>query len=483
MTKTTRIDKMLPRSLQLNREWFAKVQETLALRQLTQNAIAKKLQVSPLSVSKFINGKPIALNTFIRLSDEFNLDWQEISQAERDWNDTIENFKFKQSQFKANPGGDIAPEEVIGRDQLIITLWERLRQQSLIYLGERRIGKSSVLKKMKTQAPADILPIYRDLEGIRKPIDFVEGIWQDTETYLRNTGTTRRVRDFLSQITSQPFKEYRFPLGIDEHWKILLIKTIEDLLTIQNRQVVFIWDEISHMLGNFSDEEAMELLDTLRGVRQTYADVRMLFSGSIGLHHIIKNLQKSGYRHDPTNDMYAVDGHPLTLNDATDLTIRLLQGEKINSPNLEAIAQEIAKAVDCIPFYIHHLIYQLKEVEGEITRTKIMETVDQSLRNPFNPWKMDHYRERIDNYYTPQEKPYALDILDILSMNTPISFQKLWQCMNSNPKTNDQETTVTVLRLLMKDYYLIQLKNISGNVYGFRYPLIQKYWRISRGFN
>jgi transcriptional regulator with XRE-family HTH domain len=144
MTKTTRIDKMLPRSLQLNREWFAKVQETLALRQLTQNAIAKKLQVSPLSVSKFINGKPIALNTFIRLSDEFNLDWQEISQAERDWNDTIENFKFKQSQFKANPGGDIAPEEVIGRDQLIITLWERLRQQSLIYLGERRIGKSSV---------------------------------------------------------------------------------------------------------------------------------------------------------------------------------------------------------------------------------------------------------------------------------------------------------------------------------------------------
>lgn len=474
---------MIRKTLQLNKNSLFQIEEVLALKQLTRKKIAENLQISVDSVAKFLNSKPVSINTFIRLCQELNLDWQEASKPEKDWNDTIKNFQFKHGYFKANPGGEIAPQEVIGRDQFILNLWERLRQQSLIYLGERRIGKSTVLKKMKLQAPSDLLVIYRDVENIRTPIDFVEAIWQDLETYLRDLGTARRVRDFVSQITGDSFNDYRFPVGLDQYWKILLTKTLEDLLTIQERQVVFIWDEISHMLGNFSNEAAMELLDTLRSVRQTYADVRMLFSGSIGLHHIIRHLQQSGYRHDPTNDMYAVDGHPLSLRDGIDLTLKLMEGEKINCQNREAIAQEIAQAVDSIPFYIHHLIQQIKPLNEEINRNKILEIVDQCLRNPFNPWKMDHYRERIDNYYSEEEKNYALDILDILSMNPPMSFQKLWHSINTKPKTNNEEITISVLRMLMKDYYLIQMKNISGNVYSFRYPLIQKYWRISRYFN
>ena len=467
-------------SLQLNSEWIPKVEESMATQQLTQRKIAERLEISPASVSKFVNCKPVALNTFIRLCQELNIDWNGASQPEREWSDRLKSFKFKQDNFKANPGGQIAPDEIIGRDELIEQLWDRLRQQSFIFSGERRIGKSSTLKKMTSQAPEDMLPIYRDLEGIRTPIEFVETVWQDTETYLRGSGKTRRVREFVSELIGSQFTGYQFPEAAAEHWKTLLTKTIEDLIALQNKQIVFIWDEMPHMLGNFSDEAAMEILDTLRSLRQTYPDVRMVFSGSIGLHHIIKNLQKAGYSNDPTNDMYPVDGQPLNLSDATELAIALLEGENVPVFNLEKTAEEIALAVDCIPFYIHHLVNQLKS-PTEVTQEEIINTVDESLRNPLNPWKMDHYRERIDNYYSDEQKPYALEILDILAINPPTGFSRIWQYLKSEPDTKDKETARTVLRLLMKDYYLVQEENLSGSMYSFRYPLVQKYWRISRG--
>lgn len=484
-------------SLQLNSEWIPKVEESLAVKQLTQRSIAERLEISRSSVSKFINCKPIALNSFIRLCQELGLDWNGASQPEREWNDDIENFKFKQEDFKVNPGGQIAPDEVVGREELIESLWDRLRQQSLIFSGERRIGKSSILKKMTAEAPENMLPIYRDLEGITTPIEFVEAIWQDTETYLREVGKARRVREYISELTNghpqalhlqggervtgSYFDGYQFPEIAANHWKTLLTKTIEDLVTLQDKQLVLIWDEIPHMLGNFSDQAAMSILDNLRSLRQTYPDVRMIFSGSIGLHHIIKNLQKAGYSNDPTNDMYPIDGQPLSLDAATELTINLLRGEQIAVNNLTETAENIADAVDCIPFYIHHLINQFKEIDNEITEEVISDVVTECLRSPLNLWKMDHYRERIDNYYNQEQKPYALEILDILSINPPTSFTRLWQYLKTEPDTKDKEMARTVLRLLMKDYYLVQEDNLSGSIYAFRYQLVRRYWQISRG--
>lgn len=467
---------MLRNLLQLNSECQTKVETALAIKKLTQKSIAEKLKISKSSVSKFIKGKAIAANNFIRICQELEIDWG-IAAQEEPQNNNFANFKFKTTNFKANPGGEIAPQEIIGREKLIQEIKERLAQQSLIFIGERRIGKSSTLKKMAVESDQEMLLIYRDLEGIRTPIEFVEKVWQDIEINLQNIGKTQKVRNFLSQLQNTQFAGFRFPEIADEHWKSLLTFAIEDLVKMQNKQIVFIWDEIPHMLENFPDNSAMEMLDILRSLRQTYPDVRMIFSGSIGLHHIFKNLQKAGYRNDPTNDMYTIDGQPLSLEDAIQLTFYLIEGENIATFNIEKSARDIAEAVDCIPFYIHHLINRLKPLKGEVTQSVIANTIEESLRNPLNPWKMDHYRERIDNYYTESQKPYVLNILDLLAINPPTSFQKLWQVLSGDPQTNDKETARTIIRLLMKDYYLIQ----TGTIYSFRYQLIQQYWRLSRG--
>ncbi|MDJ0532213.1 MAG: AAA family ATPase [Xenococcaceae cyanobacterium MO_207.B15] len=380
--------------------------------------------------------------------------------------------------MRANPGGAIAPEDVIGRDKLIHKIWEHLEQQSVILSAERRMGKTTVIKKMEAEAPSDKVPIYRDLEGLRTPIEFVEAIWQDVAQYLSKKGkTSKKVLDFLRQLNGAEVNGFKFPEIEASHWKTLLTNTIEDLVSNQESQIILLWDEMPYMLNNMGDEAAMEMLDILRSLRQTYPDVRMVFTGSIGLHHIIDKLRQVGYTNDPINDMYPIDIPPLSSEDATDLTIRLIKGEEIATVKIQTTAKEIAEAVDCIPFYIQHLVSDLKFKDGVINQDIVERTISDYLINPLNPWRMEHYRDRIDNYYESQQKQYALNILDILAVEPPLSFNDLWKRLALNSQTQNQEMTRDILRLLLKDYYLVQ----QNQTFGFRYGLVKNYWALSRG--
>lgn len=124
---------------------------------------------------------------------------------------------------------------------------------------------------------------------------------------------------------------------------------------IPPHEVIF-WDEVPLMIYNIkqrrNEDTAMELLNTLRSLRQMHPDLRMVFTGSIGLHNVITSLKRAGYANDPTNDMYTMDVPPLSPLDAQELARRLLGGEDIRTDSLQATAQAIGEAVDGIPHYI-----------------------------------------------------------------------------------------------------------------------------------
>lgn len=86
--------------------------------------------------------------------------------------------------MKPNPGGQLAADEVLGRDRLITRLWQVLERQSLILTAERRMGKTSVIKKMTAQPLTQMLVKFRDLEGLRTPLEFVEAVLQDVQQNL-----------------------------------------------------------------------------------------------------------------------------------------------------------------------------------------------------------------------------------------------------------------------------------------------------------
>ena len=121
--------------------------------------------------------------------------------------------------MKANPGGQIAPSEVIGRDALIEQIWRILERQSLVLSAERRMGKTCLVKKMIAESPPGKLAIYHDLEGIRTPLEFVEVVFHDVESYLSQLRrTAKRARRFIESISGAEvggFKPQtsRLPIG------------------------------------------------------------------------------------------------------------------------------------------------------------------------------------------------------------------------------------------------------------------------------
>lgn len=387
--------------------------------------------------------------------------------------------------MKANLGGQIDPSEVIGRDGLILRLWRVLERQSLVLSAERRMGKTCLVRKMEAEVPKDSLPVYRDLERVHRPLEFVELVFQDVKSYLsRVSRTAKRVRALLTQLSGGEIGDLiKFPSVAAPHWKTLLTKTIEDLAEHQERTVVFFWDEVPLMLHNIKkkngEDVAMEILDTLRALRQTHRELRMVFTGSIGLHNVISSLREAGYANDPTNDMQIEEVPPLAPADAKELALRLIEGEEVSADDPEAVAESVASSVDGIPFYIHHVVDRLKQRAGVLSVSAVKQIVNACLTEPLDPWHMRHYRQRIGIYYSPAEASLALGLLDaVAGSSKPLIFDELFNLLKHRQVTEDREEALRLLKLLQSDHYLLQETN---GAYRFRFPLIKRWWRYERG--
>ena len=130
--------------------------------------------------------------------------------------------------------------------------------------------------------------------------------------------------------------------------------------------------------------------------------------------------------------MYPIEVTPLSVEHATDLAAKLIRGTKIETANITATAQVIAESVGCIPFYIHHLVNDLRN-ERQINSNLIQATIERSLVHAQNPWKMDHYKDRLANYYQAEQQSYALNILDTLSTSTKLSLSEICSRLSVNP--------------------------------------------------
>lgn len=395
--------------------------------------------------------------------------------------------------MKANPGGQIDSADIVGRDAVIAQLWERLAQQSIVLTAERRMGKTTIVKQMVKEHGTDVFPIYRDLEKVVSPAEFVSNILTDISGYQRGF---KKVEEAFGKFTKdfagwQIGNIIKIPETSTDRWKEILENAIEYVMKHplsvdgwedgqKGKQIIFFWDELPMMLDNFLKREngalvAMEVLDTLRALRQTYPELRMVYTGSIGLHHVVSKLKDAGYNNAPTNDMYTCDLQPLDLGDAVDLAEKLLAGENIDTTDRSAVATEISQQVDRIPFYIHHSILKLKNLRQQISPDVVTAQINLVLCDP-NPWDMNHYQERIKTYYRDGSTEIALAILDTLAIAT-IGLS-LEQIRDRNLAIPDLEMFRTVLKLLRQDGYLIM--NMD-KTYNFRYGLIQRYWQYQRG--
>jgi hypothetical protein len=403
----------------------------------------------------------------------------------------------------------VAAENVVGRDKLIDQIWQKLQknsQNSLRLTAERRIGKTTVMTKMAAEPRLGFEVLFMDLEGIDSPDRFTELLLNRVKPLL---STTEKAKAWLNKLKeaiggTEIGGVFRIPDTNKMGWQATLEKTLEGLCEYQaDKTIVLLLDELPYMLQKIASIKASEgqktlaltLLDTLRSIRQQRKNLRMIYAGSIGLHHVVTDLKQAKLASEPLNDMPIVDIHALSHPDAMQLAARLLGEEKVKCANPVAVQQRLVLHTDCVPFYIEAVCSRLGELEGNITPANVDETVRQQLSSDHDPWEMEHFRSRLKIYYSGIVKEPSADpliagrdipndeiaraVLDHLSViDEPQSIEQVWSTIKTQYAITDRNHIVGMLKSLSQDHYLI---SDTEKRYSFRFPMIQGWWKMVQG--
>ncbi len=394
---------------------------------------------------------------------------------------------------RANPGGEIAPDEVFGRDGLITRFWRTLEVQSIVLVAERRIGKTTLVKKMRSNVPTAMRLVYRDVEGIRSPLEFAEAVAKDVELFLslKARGATKLKVLFSHLAGAEVGGVLKFPASLAPHWKALLEATLDDLLRSEPEiTYVFVWDELPVMIDKILRSEgeatAMDVLDTLRGLRQGHSKLRMIYTGSIGLHHVLSKLQASAHLNDTTNDMRSMEVGELSSEDGARLAKALMEGEQIThdaeTPEL------VSDRVDHVPFYIHHVVRMLSEAGSRVNAALVERIVASALVDPQDPWHLEHFLVRLDERYGEERAALARVVLEVIAASDrELSVSEVSQLLRSTIKTTappvlvaavlngDDGPLLDLVKLLARDHYIAPN---SEKRYQFRFSLVRRWWNL-----
>ncbi len=402
--------------------------------------------------------------------------------------------------MKANPGGIVSPDNVIGRDRLIERLWKTLEQRGLVLVAERRMGKTAIVKKMEAEPSPNKMVLWKDVEAVSSPAEFVERLAQDINAFL---SALRQTENWIKSLWAslggtEICGMLKLPQSSTPYWKAHLERILGEFAQRETRPIILIWDEFPWMLQKIAHREnsfkVVELLDTLRGLRQEHANLRMVYTGSIGLHHVLNSLHDEGYVNEPDNDMSTIEIPPLDHPDAVELARALIRGEGLvekagSEESIAGVAETIAALSEGVPFYIHHIVAALADEERPATRQSVEEVVAKALIAPQNPWDLEHFRKRLPSYYGERAR-LVRAVLDRLAEEQPLGLDDLHEKLkiafhpdneaSRRVVDGDREGFRELVKLMQRDHYLLQEQN---GKYRFYLNLIRRWWRIDMGIS
>lgn len=388
--------------------------------------------------------------------------------------------------MEINPGGKLSTNQIIGRDDEIARFWQVIQRQGLILTGERRLGKSHVMWKMQEDGHENFVAVYQDLEGVHSTTEFVRSIYQAINDHLSRF---QKYKSFAVQawqiLVPKKIKEIELP-DADKIWKSLLLDAVGDVASsLQDQRLVFMWDEFPLLIDNIAKsegaEKAIQILDVLRQIRQTHkSKIRFMFTGSIGLHLVLKSLRKAGHTNAAVNDMHSETLPPLKSADAINLGVELIRSIARESVDEREMATAIFERVGGFPYYIHHVADKLRIEKSVLTVNSVERIVNELVLADHDPANLQYYSDRIENYYDEKEADLAFLVLDVLchELEGLGQVELLNRVRHSRPDVRDQSVR-EIVQLLRQDHYLT-LHDGELPVLDFRWSLIKRWWRKTR---
>lgn len=382
-------------------------------------------------------------------------------------------------------GRPVRGDDFFGREQEQGQCWEGLDSDHLLLLAPRRVGKTSLMLRLKDDAVAQgYEAAYMSSAEATDEAAFVQRLYETVGELKAWHGIWQRLSDgpagrMLRSIQKIEAGGFSVELGgaEREQWALLgekLARAIEQ----QEGKCLLLIDELpvfvlSLLRQDPSGERAKRFLTWFRGLRQRSSDdgLRWLLAGSIGLDTVAARLSLG----DTINDLRIFHLGPFSQEVADALLRELATTHEL--PLSEEVRSHILHRVGwTIPFYLQLIFSELRgRCNGVRPVIHDVDAVFDDLLRPAKKAYFDYWRQRLAEELGKPDAGYALVLLNAVAMDeNGTSRSSLSQVLSQHIRNSGQrkEKLRYLLDVLESDGYIVD----SGERFLFRSPLLREFW-------
>ncbi len=284
-------------------------------------------------------------------------------------------------------GGVVSAEAFCNREQELADLARAAENAERLFVyAERRLGKTSLIKRMLEQLPEEtFLPVYVDLWSTDGTDRFVtalaKALTEATSTRIDKLLETAKAlfRTLKPSITTDEAGNPTLQFGVvkrDEHQPELeeVLSAPPKIARQQKRRLVIVFDEFQQLLAY--DDDLVER--SLRSAIQTHEGIAYLFLGS--RKHLIQQMFL-----DANRPLYRAAGHYPLGPIATEHWTPFIRErfEHVEKTISDALIEQLCAFTEGHPFYTQHLAHALweqTEPGGTVAEEGLDAAVDLLLR-------------------------------------------------------------------------------------------------------
>ena len=388
-------------------------------------------------------------------------------------------------------------EDYFGREDLIETLWSRLRTDNVLLAAPRRFGKTGAMFRLRDQPREPFRPIYINVEDTTTASGFMVEL---LAALLRDRHFSRALRDlwegtkgFGAWLRSLPTSidlgglkiELREKTEVGENWQIYGEQVME-LLARQGPQLLLLIDEFAIMASEIQKQDPDEIARFLRWFRGARlapeTRTRFVLGSSINL---LSTLDAMGLV-DTVNDLSVVRLKPFSQETAESFIEHVFAARKLHlSSEVKQTVLDLLGAP--IPYFLAVLltaIFDRQRATGEDVDASMVHAVfEEDLLGGATAATFHHYRSRLDEYYTQHEARAAKTILGTLSRaEKPVDqgavYQLFLKTLGLPADPRHAEEFLQLMNKLENDFYVVK----QQESFQFFSRVLGAWWKTRFGF-
>ena len=372
-------------------------------------------------------------------------------------------------------GPPVTGENLYGRDGELDTLWDRIRNNSILLLSPRRFGKTSLVREMERNPRDGFAVVYMDVEGAGSPGDLVEGLAGKIEqSYPRRIlkalmGVRESIEEVKIQDAAVKLRESRIA------WKSKG-GAVFDALKDPSTTHIVVLDELPLFLLALEKKggDLGEFMLWLRSVRQN-SGIRFILCGSIGMGTVL-NRHGLGYS---INDLERVKVGPFDGQTARGMIKTIL--DRYGVPYEQDHVGKILKKVGApVPYFLQLMLHNI--VHGADVRAPLTDDV---ITGSYENIVLTHHgREYFGPYYDrlgvefPSEPLHSavMEVLDLVATRERCQEPDLRTAFLNRVEYDADAQFRNAMNTLEDGFYIVRNAH-----YEFTSKVLRDWWMRERG--